>query len=964
MNARICHVEVLRGDEVTRTELAGKAKYVVGRSRKADVTLDLDGISRLHIEIEVRDNGIFVKDLGSVNGTKLNDNRLHAGEVYPVAQGDRLMLGLSPFVVRVAFADNATANSAPAKPIERDLKSKIATEFTLEQSELPQPVAVKMPEADDLFSSLIAAPAQAQLKVTQQEIPQFVPSPDFVVPSPQSVVERKPIPPSPRVSRGDVFSERESILARARDEARQILQQAESSVKELRSTADRHLKLLKLESERQRTELQNLGLQTERSRGELQNVELEKNKKTVELQGFDLLRKKLGDELSDLGRLIQDEKSRYEKARELVRSEMQKGEDERNHAQAQHNLEIQKLRDEKERMLNDRSEWMQKLSDIETQHKIEVGKFDALKTEELEKKQALLELGNKAYEVTRDVDLKEKRIRTLEETLTFLEEQKATSDARLVDLKTQVADAEKRYASDKEDFETRSRKIHAELETHEEEFKLKKVRLEVAIEELLTQKMTLDREVKHQDQTLVDARTETLQLNKQKLSLVEDIARLSREADESKDRAAQVFANTAKIENDNAQVLKDFRNAEKEILSLQEQRKRIYAENVQMRRSLEDEMAQSRAQIEDERKAMKLEVDRERERMTAKIFEKEKTVLDLANAQGREVVAEFEAKVEEMKNDLDARLESEEKSYFEAFEGRKTQADRDLVEKRVHLEDEFKRRQNKEDELRESRKKFEIKELVRLVAQEFDVRSSKLTDPLLKASFEEGLKPRIEALVEQVLWAGHKKIDERALSMMPVGPQNHAELKKYWISVVYKYVLPGGFLLLFVASSGFRSALLSPFRKMIQSQEANNEAYLQKLQEERAKKPKYTPKRDRDFRDSYVDNVLYLENYFELKMGDEMYKKWVIELNQFLINELNLEEKAVIKFTTLEGSLVKELLRQRESLNPQFVESGLARMKEAEKEAWPELVDVVGTEKRYLRVRAFEQAFVDKNFYK
>lgn len=42
---------------------------VVGRSRTSDVQVDEQGVSRRHCEVLLRDDGVFVRDLGSAHGT-------------------------------------------------------------------------------------------------------------------------------------------------------------------------------------------------------------------------------------------------------------------------------------------------------------------------------------------------------------------------------------------------------------------------------------------------------------------------------------------------------------------------------------------------------------------------------------------------------------------------------------------------------------------------------------------------------------------------------------------------------------------------------------------------------------------------------------------------------------------------------------------------------------------------------
>ncbi len=70
---------------------------VVGRStaqNKPDIELNDEVVSRRHIEIELKDGRYWVKDLGSTNGTMLNDDRIIAGNLYELKHNSKIGLGV------------------------------------------------------------------------------------------------------------------------------------------------------------------------------------------------------------------------------------------------------------------------------------------------------------------------------------------------------------------------------------------------------------------------------------------------------------------------------------------------------------------------------------------------------------------------------------------------------------------------------------------------------------------------------------------------------------------------------------------------------------------------------------------------------------------------------------------------------------------------------------------------------
>jgi pSer/pThr/pTyr-binding forkhead associated (FHA) protein len=83
--------------------LVGRDNYTLGRSIEGQAVIpdvDLDkyeaydaGISRMHAELRIAEDGVYVVDLESSNGTLVNGKRLAAQEPEPINHGDILQLG-------------------------------------------------------------------------------------------------------------------------------------------------------------------------------------------------------------------------------------------------------------------------------------------------------------------------------------------------------------------------------------------------------------------------------------------------------------------------------------------------------------------------------------------------------------------------------------------------------------------------------------------------------------------------------------------------------------------------------------------------------------------------------------------------------------------------------------------------------------------------------------------------------
>ncbi len=62
------------------------------------------GVSRLHVRLQWHDGLIFITDLNSTNGTRLNGRRLVGGSERPLRDGDKLHLGSLQMIVKFEIA--------------------------------------------------------------------------------------------------------------------------------------------------------------------------------------------------------------------------------------------------------------------------------------------------------------------------------------------------------------------------------------------------------------------------------------------------------------------------------------------------------------------------------------------------------------------------------------------------------------------------------------------------------------------------------------------------------------------------------------------------------------------------------------------------------------------------------------------------------------------------------------------
>jgi pSer/pThr/pTyr-binding forkhead associated (FHA) protein len=81
---------VVKGLEEGVTQPFDEDCVTIGRRVDNHISIDEDNISRRHASIERRDGQYFIRDMGSANGTRLNDQRTDLAQLN---DGDRLRIG-------------------------------------------------------------------------------------------------------------------------------------------------------------------------------------------------------------------------------------------------------------------------------------------------------------------------------------------------------------------------------------------------------------------------------------------------------------------------------------------------------------------------------------------------------------------------------------------------------------------------------------------------------------------------------------------------------------------------------------------------------------------------------------------------------------------------------------------------------------------------------------------------------
>ncbi len=141
---------MFRADGERRDFAINGERTLVGRKNDCDIRIPLNEVSRHHAEFTIRQETVELRDLGSANGTFVNNKRVQNATLSP---GDHVIIGPVVFTVQV--------DGAP-KEI-RPVKTKVRRQQPAGRSQQPQVEAVSAEGApiDDELDPISALEALA-----------------------------------------------------------------------------------------------------------------------------------------------------------------------------------------------------------------------------------------------------------------------------------------------------------------------------------------------------------------------------------------------------------------------------------------------------------------------------------------------------------------------------------------------------------------------------------------------------------------------------------------------------------------------------------------------------------------------------------------------------------------------------------------------------------------------------------
>jgi pSer/pThr/pTyr-binding forkhead associated (FHA) protein len=94
---------------------------VIGRRESCDIRLDFANVSGRHCELSFRDGYWFIRDLGSTNGIKVNNQRVNQR---PLRPGDEIAIAKRRYTIRYNLPSSGQQALEAVLSEEEDIKSQ------------------------------------------------------------------------------------------------------------------------------------------------------------------------------------------------------------------------------------------------------------------------------------------------------------------------------------------------------------------------------------------------------------------------------------------------------------------------------------------------------------------------------------------------------------------------------------------------------------------------------------------------------------------------------------------------------------------------------------------------------------------------------------------------------------------------------------------------------------------------
>ena len=206
---------------------------------------------------------------------------------------------------------------------------------------------------------------------------------------------------------------------------------------------------------------------------------------------------------------------------------------------------------------------------------------------------------------------------------------------------------------------------------------------------------------------------------------------------------------------------------------------------------------------------------------------------------------------------------------------------------------------------------------------------------------------------------GKAKPEFSLRNILSSGSQASYLTKKFWKTRGLQ--LSGGFAIFAfcLAYPSIPKKVYATVKQSVARKPASADAFVEKVKTARSNRAIYLPNQNTIYRETYSENILFLIGYEELKRDIEVQKDWNSKLNEFMIDELEMNDNIVENFISLEAPMIHSLMNSKENIIAKNDDSKIQQMMNFESMNITRLKVLLGGEKNYAKFRKFEKSFYE-----
>lgn len=119
----------------------------------------------------------------------------------------------------------------------------------------------------------------------------------------------------------------------------------------------------------------------------------------------------------------------------------------------------------------------------------------------------------------------------------------------------------------------------------------------------------------------------------------------------------------------------------------------------------------------------------------------------------------------------------------------------------------------------------------------------------------------------------------------------------------------------------------------------------------------FNPPTTSEHKESYVDNILYTTDFLAKRADAQFQDKWILELNDFFINQLDVKDTTIIKFVSLEANLLQDLAKLKSQVDPKSPEQKIEEMRSRELDFKDKLAKTFGDPEKVSQFYDYSASF-------